>query len=88
MSAGVQLAKYHFRELLEEKGFKLTDRQRMTDIYIYSAFNFVTKIKIEIARKDLSVILDGTTRLGKSTNARKNAAFIVLHDFYKYLIEL
>ena len=66
LSAGVPISKIPlFRELLEENGFRLTDRRRMTDIVPLILSQEKEKIKNEIAIKDLSVIFDGTTRLGE-----------------------
>ena len=68
LSAGVPISKIPlFRELLEENGFRLTDRRRMTDIVPLILSQEKEKIKNEITRKDLSVIFDGTTatRLGE-----------------------
>ena len=41
------------RDLLEENGFRLTDRRRMSDIYSQEQ----ARIKEEITGKDLSVII-------------------------------
>jgi len=54
-----------FRELLEENGFRLTDRQRMTDMVPLILSQEKEKTKNEIAGKCLSVIFDGAIRLGE-----------------------
>ena len=66
LSAGVPLNKIPlFRELLEENGFRLTDRRRMSDTVPLILQQEKEKIRNEISGKCLSVIFDGTSRLGE-----------------------
>ena len=66
MSAGVPLNKIPlFRELLEENGFRLTDRRRMSDMVPFILSQEKEEIKREITGKYLSVTFDGTSRLGE-----------------------
>ena len=66
LSAGVPLNKIPlFRELLEENGFRLTDRQRMSDIVPFILSQEKGKIKLEVTGKSLSVMFDGTSKLGE-----------------------
>ena len=66
LSAGVPLNKIAlFRELLEENGFRLTDRRRMSDTVPLILQQEKEKIRNEISGKFLSVIFDGTSRLGE-----------------------
>ena len=66
LSAGVPLNKIPiFRSLLEEIGFRLTDRRRMSDIVPLILQQEKEKIRNEISGKCLSVIFDGTSRLGE-----------------------
>ena len=64
--AGVALNKIpEFRELLEEHAYRLTDRRRMTDLVPFILNQEKEKLKKAIADKPLSVIFDGTSRLGE-----------------------
>ncbi len=54
------------RELLEENGYRLSDRRHMTDIVPLIFSQEQARIKEELSGKDLSVIFDGTTRLGEA----------------------
>ena len=66
LSAGVALNKIpEFRDLLEEHAFRLTDRRRMSDLVPFILDQEKEKIKNEIADKPLSIIFDGTSRLGE-----------------------
>lgn len=66
LSAGVALNKIpEFRDLLEEHVFRLTDRRRMADLVPFILVQEKEKLKNEIADKPLSVIFDGTSRLGE-----------------------
>lgn len=66
LSAGVPLNKIPLlRELLEENGFRLTDRRRMSDIVPFILSREKEKIKREITGRCLSVTFDGTSRLGE-----------------------
>ena len=67
LCAGVPLNKLElFRELFEENGYRLTDRRNMYDLIPFiqkCEFNIISE---EIKEKCLSVIFDGTTRLGEA----------------------
>jgi len=66
LSAGVALNKIpEFRDLLEEHAFRLTDRRRMSDLVPFILAQEKDKLKTEIADKPLSIIFDGTSRLGE-----------------------
>ena len=67
LSAGVPLNKIPlFRELLEENGFRLTDRRRMSDLVPFILSQEKGGLKRDLAGKCLSIIFDGTTRLGEN----------------------
>ena len=67
LRAGVPLNKIEsFRELLEENAFRLSDRRHMSDIIPFISSQEQVRIKKEIGGKDLSVIFDGTTRMGEA----------------------
>ena len=51
----------HFRELLEEHAFRLSDRRHMSDIMPFVSSQEHTCIKEEISGQYVSVIFDGTT---------------------------
>ena len=53
----------HFRELLEEHAFRLSDRRHKSDIIPFISLQEHACIKEEISRQYVSVIYDGTTRL-------------------------
>ena len=64
LRAGVPLSKMtNFRELLEENAFRLSDRRHMSDVI---SSQEQAKIKEELCGKDISVIFDGTTRMGEA----------------------
>ena len=56
----------HFRGLLEENTLRLTDRQHMADIVPFVFAQEQELLKQEVSGKFLSVIIDGTTRLGEA----------------------
>lgn len=67
LKAGVPLNKlHHFRDLLEERAYKLADPRGMHDLIPFVADDEQNRIKQEIDRKDVGVIFDGTTRLGEA----------------------
>lgn len=67
LQAGIPLSKLGcFRELLEEHAYRLTDRRHMSDLIPFISSQEQSKIKEEISGKYLSVIFDGTTRLGEA----------------------
>ena len=55
-----------FRELLEENALRVTDRRHMSDLIPFILQEEQTRIKNEIEGKCVSVIFDGTTRLGEA----------------------
>ena len=64
LRAGVQIGSV--RELLEENGCHLTDRRNMYDLIPFIQKHEFDIIFNELKGKDLSVIFDGTTRLGEA----------------------
>ena len=67
LRAGVPLNKVEvFRELFEETGYRLTDRRNMHDLIPFIHKQEFERIREEINGKDVSVIFDGTTRLGEA----------------------
>ena len=56
----------HFRNLLEENAYRLTDRHYMSDLIPFILQQEQHCIQNEISGKDVSVIFDGTTRLGEA----------------------
>ena len=67
LRAGVPLNKVElFRELFEETGYRLTDRRNIHDLIPFIHKEEFEKIQQEINGKDVSVIFDGTTRLGEA----------------------
>ena len=64
LRAWVPLSKIDcFRGLLEESGYRLTDRRHLFDIISFILAEEVERLKQEMAHRDLSVAFDGTTRL-------------------------
>ena len=67
LRAAVPLTKLDaFRDLLEENMFRLTDRRHMCDMVPHIVTQEKADIKAEIQGKPVSVIFDGTTRLGEA----------------------
>ena len=67
LRAVVPLAKVeHFRELLEENSFRLTDRRHMSDLIPLLLSQLQADIKKELSGRPISVVFDGTTRLGEA----------------------
>ena len=67
LKAGVPLSKMDsFRDLLEENAFRLTDRRNMQDYVPFILKEEETRIQPEIDGQQLSVIIDGTSRLGEA----------------------
>ena len=56
----------HFRGLLEENALLLSDRRQMADIVPFIFSQEQKLIKQEISGKYLSIVFDGTTRLGEA----------------------
>ena len=67
LRAAIPLSKLDaFRDLLEENAVRLTDRRHMSDLIPFLFFQEQDNIKSEISERPLSVIFDGTTRLGEA----------------------
>ena len=67
LRAGIPLNKLDvFRELLEENGCRLTDKRNMFDLIPFIQKCETGAISEEIKGMDVSVIFDGTTRLGEA----------------------
>ena len=52
-----------FRDILEEHAYRITDSWHISDLVPFIPTEEQTKIKGEIAGRDVLVISDGTTRL-------------------------
>ena len=55
-----------FREIFEETGYRLTDRRNLHDLIPFIHKQEFKKIREEISGKHVSVVFDGTTRLGEA----------------------
>ena len=67
LQAGVPLSKLSdFRDLLEENGYRLSDRRFMFDLVPFILKEEETCLKQELRGKQVGVIFDGTTRLGEA----------------------
>ncbi len=67
LKAAIPLTKLDvFRDLLEESAVRLTDRRHMSDLIPFLHSQEEEQIKSEISNKPLSIIFDGTTRLGEA----------------------
>lgn len=67
LRAGIPLSKLDsFRDILEENAYRLTDRRHMFDLVPFILKEEEARIKNDIAGKHLSVIFDGTSRLGEA----------------------
>ena len=65
--AGMPLSKIEsFRSILEENSFRLTDRRSMHDYVPFVLKEEENRIRSEISGRKLSVIFDGTSRLGEA----------------------
>ncbi len=66
MRAGVPFDKLEcFRELLEENAFRLVDKRYLLDLIPFILKEEQAYVRQEIADKPVSVIFDGTSRLGE-----------------------
>ena len=68
MKAGIPLQKLEcqaLRDLLQENGYRLTDTRHMRDLVPFIHHKECDTLKTELKGKDLSVIFDGTSRLGE-----------------------
>ena len=67
LQAGIPLSKVgHFRELLEEIGYRLTDRRHLFDLMPFVLEEEKQFNKVSIQGKWLSVIFDGTSHCGEA----------------------
>ena len=67
LRAGVPVSKIDlFRSLLEDTGYRLAGRRTMSDLIPFIHQQEQKKIKSEIKGRKVSVIFDGTTRLGEA----------------------
>ena len=55
-----------FRDVLQENAFRLTDRSHMANLIPFMWKEEQQLIKTEIQGRELSVVFDGTTRLGEA----------------------
>ena len=67
LRSGVPLSKIQeFRSILEENGLRLSDRRHMADMIPLVLNKEKMRIKEEMSGKSVSVIFDGTSRLGEA----------------------
>ena len=67
LRAAVPLTKLdYFRELLEESAYRLSDRRHMSDLVTLVVSQEQADIKSEVSGRQVSVVFDGTTRLGEA----------------------
>ena len=66
LKAGVPFQKNHFRELLEDHAYHLTDRRNMHNYFPFILHQEEKRIHDEITGKVLSVVLEGTAHLGEA----------------------
>ena len=67
LRAAVPLTKLdYFRELLEESAYRLSDRRHMSDLVPLVVSQEQADIKSEVSGRQVSVVFDGTTRLGEA----------------------
>uniref|UniRef100_A0A1X7TYF9 HAT C-terminal dimerisation domain-containing protein n=1 Tax=Amphimedon queenslandica TaxID=400682 RepID=A0A1X7TYF9_AMPQE len=67
LSAGVPLSKIEcFRELLEETGYRLTDRRHMLDYVPFIQEQEISQVKKEIEGANVAVIFDGSTHVSEA----------------------
>ena len=68
MKSGIPLAKLEcpeLRSLLEENGYRLTEQRHTMDLVPFVLDEECKRIREELKGKYISVIFDGTTRLGR-----------------------
>ena len=67
MKSGIPLSKLECPDLrnLLENGYRLTDPRHMLDLVLFILNQECTRIRSELQGKYLSVVFDGTTRLGE-----------------------
>ena len=67
LQAGIPINKDNcFRQLLEENAYRLTDRSHMANLIAFIVEQEKRLVKQEIGSRSVSVIFDGTTRLGEA----------------------
>jgi len=67
LSAAISLNKLeYFRDLLEEGAYRLMDRYHMSELVPFVLKQEQQQLRAEISGKFVSVIFDGTTRLGEA----------------------
>ena len=67
LRAGVPVSKIDvFRPLLEDTGYRLAGRRTMSDFIPFIHQKEQKKVKSELEGRKVSVIFDGTTRLGEA----------------------
>ena len=67
LRAAVPLSKIqHFRKLLEESGYRLADRRLMSELIPVVFKQEKSRIQSEVSEQDVSVIFNGTSRLGEA----------------------
>ena len=67
LQAGIPINKVNcFRQLLEENAYRLTDRSHMANLIAFIVEQEKHLVKQEIGSRSVSVIFDGTTRLGEA----------------------
>ncbi len=68
LHAAIPLAKVdYFRQILEENALRLTDRSHLANLIPFVLQEEQAHLKEQIKDKQVSVIFDGTTRLGEAT---------------------
>lgn len=67
LKAGVPLSKlHHFREVLEQHAYRLADERGMFDLIPFVLSEEQKRLKAELKGKIVSLIFDGTSRLGEA----------------------
>ena len=66
LRAGILISKLEYlRDILEENALRLTDTRHMLDLVPFVLEEEKSRIKREISGKFLSLVFDGTSRLGE-----------------------
>ncbi len=67
LKAGVPINKLEdFREVLEQNSYRLADKRGMYDLIPFVLEDEQSQIKAELSGRNVSIIFDGTTRLGEA----------------------
>lgn len=67
LRAGVPLNKIlHFQPILEEHAYSLGGRRALSDVITFVLQNEREQLKQEIEGRDISIVFDGTTRMGEA----------------------